>query len=84
MSEGDDLWLKFLECTLVTLVLNDINVWSSPCSIKFDIQAGKESFVDFSTGPEATCYKGKNGHLMVVSSTDSMKITFKKTSKGLI
>ncbi|XP_031427045.1 unconventional myosin-Ih [Clupea harengus] len=36
-------------------------------SIKFDIQAGKESFVDFSTGPEATCYKGKNGHLMVVS-----------------
>ncbi|XP_030646878.1 unconventional myosin-Ih [Chanos chanos] len=36
-------------------------------SIKFDIQAGKESYVDFSTGPESMAYKAKNGHLMVVS-----------------
>lgn len=31
-----------------------------------EIQAGKESIVDFSTGPEPMVYKAKNGHLMVV------------------
>lgn len=36
-------------------------------SIKFEINGGKENFVDFSTGQEATAYKDKNGHLMVVS-----------------
>lgn len=35
-------------------------------SIKIEIQAGKESAVDFSTGQEPMVYKGKNGHLMVV------------------
>uniref|UniRef100_A0A3Q0SGY0 Myosin IH n=1 Tax=Amphilophus citrinellus TaxID=61819 RepID=A0A3Q0SGY0_AMPCI len=35
-------------------------------SIKFEIQAGKEGAVDFSTGAEPTVYKDKNGHLMVV------------------
>uniref|UniRef100_A0A4W6G9L8 Myosin IH n=1 Tax=Lates calcarifer TaxID=8187 RepID=A0A4W6G9L8_LATCA len=34
-------------------------------SIKIEIQAGKESAVDFSTGPEPMVYKAKNGHLMV-------------------
>lgn len=36
-------------------------------SIKIDIQAGKESAVDFGTGQEPMVYKAKNGHLMVVS-----------------
>uniref|UniRef100_A0A671Y6J5 Myosin IH n=1 Tax=Sparus aurata TaxID=8175 RepID=A0A671Y6J5_SPAAU len=35
-------------------------------SIKIEIQAGKESAVDFSTGHEPMVYKAKNGHLMVV------------------
>ncbi|XP_068166491.1 unconventional myosin-Ih [Antennarius striatus] len=36
-------------------------------SIKIEIQAGKESMVDFSTGQEPMVYKAKNGHLMVVA-----------------
>ncbi|XP_032372774.1 unconventional myosin-Ih [Etheostoma spectabile] len=36
-------------------------------SIKFEIQAGKENAVDFSTGQEPMVYKAKNGHLMVVA-----------------
>ncbi|XP_040051529.1 unconventional myosin-Ih isoform X2 [Gasterosteus aculeatus] len=36
-------------------------------SIQFEIQAGKESAVDFSSGQEPTVYKAKNGHLMVVA-----------------
>ncbi|XP_029915963.1 unconventional myosin-Ih [Myripristis murdjan] len=36
-------------------------------SIKIEIQAGKESAVDFTTGQEPMVYKGKNGHLMVVA-----------------
>lgn len=35
-------------------------------SIKIEIQAGRESAVEFSTGPEPMVYKAKNGHLMVV------------------
>ncbi|XP_023125641.2 unconventional myosin-Ih [Amphiprion ocellaris] len=36
-------------------------------SIKIEIQAGKESAVDFTTGQEPMVYKAKNGHLMVVA-----------------
>uniref|UniRef100_A0AAV2MST2 Unconventional myosin-Ih n=1 Tax=Knipowitschia caucasica TaxID=637954 RepID=A0AAV2MST2_KNICA len=36
-------------------------------SIKIEVQAGKESGVDFSIGQEPMVYKGKNGHLMVVT-----------------
>uniref|UniRef100_A0A8C7NMT9 Myosin IHa n=1 Tax=Oncorhynchus mykiss TaxID=8022 RepID=A0A8C7NMT9_ONCMY len=35
-------------------------------SISFQIQAGKEGIVDFSSGQESMVYKDKNGHLMVV------------------
>lgn len=35
-------------------------------SIKIEIQAGKESTVNFSTGQEPLVYKSRNGHLMVV------------------
>ncbi|KAG9335064.1 hypothetical protein JZ751_005739, partial [Albula glossodonta] len=34
-------------------------------SIKFDIQPGREGFVDFSSGQESMVYRTKNGHLMV-------------------
>ncbi|RVE68208.1 hypothetical protein OJAV_G00089780 [Oryzias javanicus] len=36
-------------------------------SIKIEIQAGKESAVNFSTGQEPMVYKAKNGHLTVVA-----------------
>ncbi|XP_077570341.1 unconventional myosin-Ih-like [Stigmatopora nigra] len=36
-------------------------------SIKIEFQPGKESVVEFSTGPEPMVYKAKNGHLMVVA-----------------
>ncbi|KAI1882411.1 hypothetical protein AGOR_G00250410 [Albula goreensis] len=36
-------------------------------SIKFDIQPGREGFVDFSSGQESMVYRAKNGHLMVES-----------------
>ncbi|XP_037536368.1 unconventional myosin-Ih [Nematolebias whitei] len=36
-------------------------------SIKVEIQPGKETAVDFSTGQEPMVYKAKNGHLMVVA-----------------
>ncbi|KAK1893127.1 Unconventional myosin-Ih [Dissostichus eleginoides] len=36
-------------------------------SIKIEIQAGKESAVDFSLGQEPMVFKAKNGHLMVVA-----------------
>ncbi|XP_066509754.1 unconventional myosin-Ih-like, partial [Hoplias malabaricus] len=42
-------------------------------SITFEIQKGKESFVDFSTGQEPMVCKGKNGHLMVVSENYILK-----------
>ncbi|XP_067340977.1 unconventional myosin-Ih isoform X2 [Channa argus] len=36
-------------------------------SVKFDIQPGREGFVDFKSGQESTVYRAKNGHLMVES-----------------
>lgn len=38
------------------------------CSVRFDIQPGREGFVDFKSGQESMVYRAKNGHLMVVSS----------------
>ncbi|TNN26234.1 Unconventional myosin-Ih [Liparis tanakae] len=35
-------------------------------SIKIEVQAGKESAVDFSAGPEPSVSRAKNGHLLVV------------------
>uniref|UniRef100_A0A7N8WHP8 Myosin IHb n=1 Tax=Mastacembelus armatus TaxID=205130 RepID=A0A7N8WHP8_9TELE len=42
-------------------------------SVRFDIQPGREGFVDFKSGQESTVYRAKNGHLMVVS------VAFKET-----
>ncbi|XP_038826851.1 unconventional myosin-Ih-like isoform X1 [Salvelinus namaycush] len=36
-------------------------------SVKFDIQPGREGFVDFKSGQETMIYRAKNGHLMVES-----------------
>lgn len=38
-------------------------------SVRFDIQPGREGFVDFKSGQESMVYRAKNGHLMVVSSS---------------
>uniref|UniRef100_A0A8C8J8X0 Myosin IHb n=1 Tax=Oncorhynchus tshawytscha TaxID=74940 RepID=A0A8C8J8X0_ONCTS len=35
-------------------------------SVKFDIQPGREGFVDFKSGQETMIYRAKNGHLMVL------------------
>lgn len=35
--------------------------------MRFDIQPGREGFVDFKSGQESMVYRAKNGHLMVVS-----------------
>ncbi|KAM3874507.1 unconventional myosin-Ih-like [Diretmus argenteus] len=36
-------------------------------SVRFDIQPGREGFVDFKSGQEFMVYRAKNGHLMVES-----------------
>uniref|UniRef100_A0A671XKH5 Unconventional myosin-Ih-like n=2 Tax=Sparus aurata TaxID=8175 RepID=A0A671XKH5_SPAAU len=47
-------------------------------SVRFDIQPGREGFVDFKSGQESMVYRAKNGHLMVVSSTHFLCIDFKR------
>ncbi len=42
------------------------------CSVRFDIQPGKEGFVDFKSSSESMVYRAKNGHLMVVSPHNAM------------
>ncbi|KAJ8378258.1 hypothetical protein AAFF_G00244620 [Aldrovandia affinis] len=64
-----------LECEHLFEVLTKLSILANKQSvikvvqgsIKFDIQPGKEGFVDFSSGQEPMVYKAKNGHLMVVS-----------------
>jgi hypothetical protein len=34
--------------------------------VRFDIQPGREGFIDFKSGQESMIYRSKNGHLMVV------------------
>lgn len=45
------------------------------CSVRFDIQPGREGFVDFKSGQESIVYRAKNGHLMVVG----LAVTVKRT-----
>uniref|UniRef100_A0A3Q2PI52 TH1 domain-containing protein n=1 Tax=Fundulus heteroclitus TaxID=8078 RepID=A0A3Q2PI52_FUNHE len=61
----DHLYELLTKLSIVANKQNVINVVQG--SIKFEIQSGKESAVDFSTGQEPLVYKAKNGHLMVVS-----------------
>uniref|UniRef100_A0A671P0X5 Unconventional myosin-Ih-like n=1 Tax=Sinocyclocheilus anshuiensis TaxID=1608454 RepID=A0A671P0X5_9TELE len=44
-------------------------------SVRFDIQPGKEGFVDFKSSSEAMVYRAKNGHLMVVGPHNAMHTT---------
>uniref|UniRef100_A0A8B9J5Q4 Myosin IHa n=1 Tax=Astyanax mexicanus TaxID=7994 RepID=A0A8B9J5Q4_ASTMX len=53
------------ECLVLTKKQDAIKAVQG--SIKFQFHGGKEGFVDFSTGQEPMVYKGKNGHLTVVS-----------------
>uniref|UniRef100_A0A8C8ISU8 Myosin motor domain-containing protein n=1 Tax=Oncorhynchus tshawytscha TaxID=74940 RepID=A0A8C8ISU8_ONCTS len=72
LEHGGDLVIQcdhlFEVLTKLSVVANKqsaINVVQG--SISFQIQAGKEGIVDFSSGQESMVYKDKNGHLMVVS-----------------
>lgn len=47
--------------------LNKREIVIVTCSVRFDIQPGREGFVDFKSGQESMVYRAKNGHLMVVS-----------------
>uniref|UniRef100_A0A3B4B466 Myosin motor domain-containing protein n=1 Tax=Periophthalmus magnuspinnatus TaxID=409849 RepID=A0A3B4B466_9GOBI len=69
ISKGDlvmqcDYLFEFL--TKLNVIANKQNAIKVVQGIKIEVQAGKESGVDFSIGPEPMVYKGKNGHLMVV------------------
>uniref|UniRef100_A0A672ZM36 Myosin IHb n=1 Tax=Sphaeramia orbicularis TaxID=375764 RepID=A0A672ZM36_9TELE len=44
-------------------------------SVRFDIQPGREGFVDFKSGQESMVYRAKNGHLMVVSVSRRTSVT---------
>uniref|UniRef100_A0A8C2HUD5 Myosin IHa n=1 Tax=Cyprinus carpio TaxID=7962 RepID=A0A8C2HUD5_CYPCA len=61
----DHLFEALTKLAMIANKQNNIKVVQG--SIKFEIQAGKEGGVDFSVGQEPMIYKGKNGHLMVVS-----------------
>ncbi|XP_046697346.1 unconventional myosin-Ih isoform X1 [Silurus meridionalis] len=61
----DHLYEVLTKLSVLAKKQNAINVLQA--SIKFEVNGGKENFVDFSTGQEATAYKEKNGHLMVVT-----------------
>ncbi|XP_062874427.1 unconventional myosin-Ih, partial [Trichomycterus rosablanca] len=61
----DHLYEVLTKLSLLTKKQDAINVLQG--SIKFEIQGGKENFVDFSTGQEPSVFKDKNGHLMVVT-----------------
>uniref|UniRef100_A0A8C7QWR1 Myosin IHa n=1 Tax=Oncorhynchus mykiss TaxID=8022 RepID=A0A8C7QWR1_ONCMY len=61
----DHLFEVLTKLSVVANKQSAINVVQG--SISFQIQAGKEGIVDFSSGQESMVYKDKNGHLMVVS-----------------
>ncbi|XP_009299653.1 unconventional myosin-Ih isoform X1 [Danio rerio] len=61
----DHLFEALTKLAMIANKQNNITVVQG--SIKFEIQAGKQNAVDFSTGQEPMIYKGPNGHLMVVA-----------------
>ncbi|XP_070760760.1 unconventional myosin-Ih [Enoplosus armatus] len=65
VMQCDHLFEFLTKLSLIANKQNTIKVVQG--SIKIEIQAGKESAVDFSTGQEPMVYKAKNGHLMVVA-----------------
>ncbi|KAM4576529.1 unconventional myosin-Ih [Odontesthes bonariensis] len=65
VMQCDHLFEFLTKLSIIANKQNAISVVQG--SIKIEIQAGKESAVDFSTGQEPMVYKAKNGHLMVVA-----------------
>ncbi|XP_029024032.1 unconventional myosin-Ih isoform X2 [Betta splendens] len=61
----DYLFEALTKMTVIANKQNCINVVQG--SVRFDIQPGREGFVDFKTGQESAVYRAKNGHLMVES-----------------
>uniref|UniRef100_A0AAQ6A6R3 Myosin IHb n=1 Tax=Amphiprion ocellaris TaxID=80972 RepID=A0AAQ6A6R3_AMPOC len=61
----------FEALTKLSIIVNNQNLWNDfiMCSVRFDIQPGREGFVDFKSGQESMVYRAKNGHLMVVANT---------------
>uniref|UniRef100_A0A3P9P9U1 Unconventional myosin-Ih-like n=1 Tax=Poecilia reticulata TaxID=8081 RepID=A0A3P9P9U1_POERE len=56
-----------LQCDFLYEALTNLKSSLSVFSVRFDIQPGREGFVDFKSGQESMVYRAKNGHLMVVS-----------------
>uniref|UniRef100_A0A674APH1 Myosin IH n=1 Tax=Salmo trutta TaxID=8032 RepID=A0A674APH1_SALTR len=65
IMQCDHLFEVLTKLSVVANKQSTINVVQG--SIKFQMQAGKEGIVEFSSGQESMVYKDKNGHLMVVS-----------------
>uniref|UniRef100_A0A8C2AZD9 Myosin IHb n=1 Tax=Cyprinus carpio TaxID=7962 RepID=A0A8C2AZD9_CYPCA len=72
----DDTKQKVGDCLLyLTRMHYTYTELLSFCSVRFDIQPGKEGFVDFKSSSESMVYRAKNGHLMVVSPHNPMHTT---------
>uniref|UniRef100_A0A3B4FN20 Unconventional myosin-Ih-like n=1 Tax=Pundamilia nyererei TaxID=303518 RepID=A0A3B4FN20_9CICH len=72
MTTVGDLVLQcdflFEALTKLSVIVNKQNcIHVVQGSVRFDIQPGREGFVDFKSGQESMVYRAKNGHLMVVS-----------------
>ncbi|KAM9857812.1 unconventional myosin-Ih [Aulostomus maculatus] len=65
VMQCDHLFELVTKLSVISNKQNSVKVVQG--SIKIEVQAGKESAVDFSTGQEPMAYKAKNGHLMVVA-----------------
>ncbi|KAK1884380.1 Unconventional myosin-Ih [Dissostichus eleginoides] len=63
--QSDYLFEALTKLSLVANKQNSIKVVQG--SVRFDIQPGREGFVDFKSGQESMVYRAKNGHLMVES-----------------
>ncbi|KAJ3605608.1 hypothetical protein NHX12_027653 [Muraenolepis orangiensis] len=70
----DFLFEALTKLSLITNKQNSINVVQG--SVRFDIQPGREGFVDFRSGGESMIYRSKNGRLMVVRMTSGGPFVF--------
>uniref|UniRef100_A0A8C7NML5 Myosin IHa n=1 Tax=Oncorhynchus mykiss TaxID=8022 RepID=A0A8C7NML5_ONCMY len=78
----DHLFEVLTKLSVVANKQSAINVVQG--SISFQIQAGKEGIVDFSSGQESMVYKDKNGHLMVVTVFSQFQIISGKQLSTLL
>ncbi|KAG7272857.1 LOW QUALITY PROTEIN: hypothetical protein CRUP_029297 [Coryphaenoides rupestris] len=63
----DHLFEALTKLSVIANKQNSINVVQG--SVRFDIQPGREGFIEFKSGQEAMIYRSKNGRLMVESAT---------------